>query len=278
MKSFIKQDIQAHTNFSDGNNSIVEMIDAAVRNKLKSIVISDHAKGWTSRDKIKLEFFPTYAKYMSYIQQIKNVRDNYSDKIKVFSGLEIEVDIKGNFKLDEGILEYAQKYNNKDKFGIDILLGSIHSESFEEDCKKYKIKKQDRRKVLIENMINLIKNKKIDVFAHPFQALHGQFSNNLTEKETELIIDTFKKEWQSGHNIFLELNGKKYPEYEQWTYNKYEKGELETHDVNFLHLYKKLGGKFVLGSDAHSIRGLTDIDFSILNKLFLKKSEIFIFT
>ena len=275
--NFKKQDIQTHTNFSDGKNTIMEMLDAAVHTGLKSIVISDHAKGWISGDGTKSEFFSTYARYTSYLQQIENAKDVYSDKIKVFSGLEIEVNIQGDLKLDEGILEYAQKYKNQEKFGVDILLGSIHSESFEEDCKEYKIKDQDKRVILIENMINLIRNKKIDVFTHPFQALHGQFSDNLTEKEMERIIDAFEIEWQSGHNIFFELNGKKYPEYEQWSYNKYEKGELETHDVNFLHLYKMRGGKFVLGSDAHSIRGLTETDFSVLNKLSLKESEIFMF-
>lgn len=127
-------------------------------------------------------------------------------------------------------------------------------------------------------MVNLIRNKKIDVFAHPFQVLHGQFSGNLTREETEWIISAFEVEWQSGHNIFFELNGKKYPRYEQWAYNKYEKGELETHDVNFLHLYKMRGGKFVIGSGAHSIQGLTDTDFSVLNKLSLNESEIFTFS
>jgi len=276
--NFKKQDIQTHTNFSDGKNTIMEMLDAAVRMGLNSIVISDHAKGWISGDGTRSEFFTTYARYVSYLQQIENAKDVYGDKIKIFSGLEIEVGIQGDLKLDAGILEHAQKYKNQKKFGVDILLGSIHSESFEEDYKERKIKDQNKRVILIENMINLIRNKKIDVFAHPFQALHGQFSDNLTKEEAKRIIGAFEIEWQSGHNILFELNGKKYPRYEQWSYNKYEKGELETHDVNFLQLYKMRGGKFVLGSDAHSIQGLTETDFSVLNKLSLNESEIFTFS
>lgn len=276
--NFKKQDIQTHTNFSDGKNTIIEMLDAAVHAGLKSIIISDHAKGWISSDGIKSEFFPTYAKYVNYLQQIEKAKNIFRNKIKVLSGLEIEITIQGDFKLDAGIIEYAQKHKNQGKFGVDILLGSIHSESFEEDCKKLEIKEQDKRVILIENMINLIQNKKIDVFAHPFQALHGQFSDNLTKEEAERIINAFEIEWQSGHNIFFELNGKKYPRYEQWPYNKYEKGELETHDINCLHLYKMRGGKFVFGSDAHSTRGFTETDFSVLNKLSLNESEIFTFS
>lgn len=253
------------------------MVKSAIDIGIESIVISDHAKGWVSGDGTRSEFFPTYEKYVNYLQEVEHVKNVFSDKIKIFSGLEIEIGVQGDFKLDAGIIEYAQKHKDRRKLGVDILLGSIHSESFEEDCTEQEIKVKDKRAVMIENMINLIRNKKIDIFAHPFQALHGQFSDNLSEKETEQIINTFEMEWRSGHSIFFELNGKKYPRYEQWSYNKYENGELETQDINVLQRYRKRGGKFVLGSDAHSIQGLTDTDFSILNKLSLDESEIFMF-
>ena len=53
---------------------------------------------------------------------------------------------------------------------------------------------------------------------------------------------------------------------------------MKTHDVNFLRLYKAQGGRFVIGSDAHSIKGFTETDFSILDELHLEKSDIFIFS
>ncbi|MBU4348337.1 hypothetical protein KJ671_02465 [Patescibacteria group bacterium] len=52
-----EQDVQIHSNFSDGENIIIEMVDAAVCLGIKSIVISDHAKGWVSKNGTKLEFF-----------------------------------------------------------------------------------------------------------------------------------------------------------------------------------------------------------------------------
>jgi len=126
-------------------------------------------------------------------------------------------------------------------------------------------------------MCNLIRNNKIDVFAHPFQALHGQFSDNLTFEEIKQILSTFKSEWASGHTILFEINGKKYPNYEQWSYNKYEKGEMQTNDLDFLQQYKKIGGKFVLGSDAHSTDGLQETDFSVLNELSFIDDDLYLF-
>ena len=197
--------------------------------------------------------------------------------MKIFSALEVEIAIDGGFKLDNGIIEYSKKHADQKKLGVDFLLGSIHSESFQEDCAEQKISEKDKRLILIENMCNLIRNKKIDIFAHPFQAIHGHFSDNLSESETDKIMATFKNEWSSGHNIFFEINGKKYPGYEQWTYNKYEKGEMGTNDKNFLLQYMRQEGKFVIGSDAHTPQGLLDTDLCILSKLNIEEENIFIF-
>lgn len=119
----LKQDIQTHTNYSDGENTITEMVESAIDVGIESITISDHAKGWISDDGTKSEFFPTYARYVNYLQQIENAKNVFKNKIKVLSGLEIEISIQGDFKLDAGIIEYTQKHKNQEKFGADILLG-----------------------------------------------------------------------------------------------------------------------------------------------------------
>jgi DNA polymerase (family 10) len=272
-----KQDIQIHTKFSDGQNTLKEMIEEAIKIEVDSIIISDHAKGWFSQNGKEIQFFSNNMEYKDYLNQIESAEKIYNDRIKVFSGLEIEIDIYGDFKLDKGIIDYLKINPLNKKLGVEILIGSIHSESFEEDCLKFDIKDKDKRQYLIQNICNLIKNKSLDVFAHPFQALHGHFSNNLTKKESELIIETFISEWNTGHNIFLELNGKKYPNYEQWEYNKYENEEIELNDLNFIINYKDAGGKFVLGSDAHSVEGLTETNFSIIDEANVKQDNIYIF-
>lgn len=270
------QDVQFHTNFSDGRNTISEMADSMLISGLKSCIVTDHAKGWVSKNE-NIEFFPSINNYAKYLREIDSVKSIYINSLKIYSGLEIEIDMYGNFQLDKGIIDYVEKEPDRKTLGVDIILGSIHSESIEEDYKKFGVKLENKRQKLLENMINLIKNPNVDIFAHPFQAIHGQFSDNFTKEETCLILDTFKTEWAHDHKIFFEINGNKYPRYKQWPYNKYETGELNTNDITFLKEYKLVGGKFVLGSDAHSVEDILNTDFSIVNSMELKESDIFIF-
>lgn len=271
------QDIQTHSTYSDGKNSLSEMVEEAISCGLKSIVFTDHACGWSMKEGGSVSFFSTVCEYESYLSELKKMKNEYSNQIRILSGLEIEVGIKGGMKLSPAIQEYS-RLNNLHKFGVDLILGSIHSESFEEDCIKYGISSQQKkREALLTNMTALLSTKIIDVFAHPLQALHGHFSNNLTEDEVAMLLAVFKSEVLSGHNIYLEINGKKYPQYEQWTYNKYESGELKHNEAYFLSAYRKSGGKFVLGSDAHSKVGLTNTDFSILDILHCKIDDVKIF-
>jgi len=272
----LKQDIQTHTVFSDGKNTVEDMIKESIRIGLESVVISDHAKGWISK-KQKIDFFSNKEIYIDYLLKINESKFKYKNQINVFSALEVEVDIYGNLKLDKGIIDYISLNPSKKKFGVDILIGSIHSESFEEDFIQTDKDNSEKRSTLIENICNLIKNKNIDVFAHPFQAIHGHFSVNFSELEADQIIDTFINEWVAGHNIFLEINGKKYPDFEQWDYNKYITGEIKTNDFAFINKYKMRGGLFVLGSDAHSLEGLMDTDFSILDDINITNDCIYKF-
>lgn len=270
------QDVQFHTNFSDGKNTISEMANSISLSGLKSCIVTDHAKGWTSNNE-NIEFFPSATKYSEYLKNINEVKPAYANSLKIYSGLEIEIDMYGNFQLDKGIIDYVKKEHKEKTLGVDIILGSIHSESIEEDYKKFGITPKNKRQKLLENIINLIRNPDVDIFAHPFQAMHGQFSNNFTKEETCSILETFKTEWDHGHKIFFEINGNKYPRYEQWPYSKYETGELNTNDITFLKEYKLVGGKFVLGSDAHSTEDIFNTNFSIIDELELKESDIFIF-
>lgn len=272
----IRQDVQVHTSFSDGLNSIQEIVESLINTGIKSFVITDHAKGWKTKDDKMLEFFPSIERFEDYLNQINLEKNKYEGLANVLSGLEIEIGIDGEMKLDKGILDYQNKYKCR-KFGVDILLGSIHSESFEEDCKEKGVDFSNKREALLKNNLNLIRNKDIDVYAHPFQVVHGQFSNNFTQEEANKIIAAIFEEQLSGHNILIEINGKAYPTYEQWSNNKYDSGELKTYDLTFLEKYKNRGGKFVLGSDTHDTSQIGRTDFSAIKDLDLIESDIHIF-
>lgn len=271
-----RQDVQSHTVFSDGKDGIEEMIRSAIDLGIKSLIVTDHACGWQNSDGSRDEFFNSSDEYQKYLSQIDFMKKKYASEIRLFSGLEIEVNVNGEFKLADGIRSTSIA-SSEAKFGVDIILGTIHSESFEEDCIEFDIHKNDKRSVLIQNMIAVVENKLVDVFAHPFQAIHGQFSDNLTQDESKTILTALQKEWGSGHQIYFEINGKKWPNYEQWEYNKYESGEMETNDKAFLKFYKDHGGQFVFGSDAHSTAGFNRTDFSAADSLELTEHDQHLF-
>ncbi len=274
LNDFLKrQDVQIHSKFSDGKNSLEEMVTQAIQLRIKSIIITDHACGWFNADGTESVFFDDDEVFSEYLNQINSLRDRYKNKIDIFSGLEVEVNIDGSLRLAQGITG-----KESDKFGVDILLGAIHSESFQEEYSRTNNDNASKRSFLMENIKALIQNKSIDIFAHPFQAIHGHFSENFNTEEIHYILNLFKSEWESGHNIYFEINGKKYPSYDQWKYNMYETGQLKTNDQAFLIEYLKYGGKFVFGSDAHSYDGFTKTDFSVIHDLNLSSQDQYILT
>jgi putative hydrolase len=271
-----RQDLQLHSLFSDGKNSILEMLRTAKEKGLDSVAITDHARGWESEGKV-LEFFPNLETFSMYLSEIAEARNIFGDELKIFSGLEVETDSEGNFLLDPGIQAYRNANSGVLKLGVEVILGAIHSESIEEEYSRLNTHPRDRRRVLIQAMVSLIRNKEVDIIAHPFQALHGQFTSNLTEEEGEQILEAFREEWASGHSVFLELNGKRNVRYEQWEYDKYAANEIEKNDESFLRRYMAIGGKFSIGSDAHSISDILNPDLSIIERLQLTESDIHIF-
>jgi HisJ family histidinol phosphate phosphatase len=126
------QDVQFHTNFSDGENTILEMVDSIFISGLKSCIVTDHAKGWASKNE-HIEFFSSADKYSEYLKEIDKIKSIYTNSLKIYSGLEIEIDMYGNYQLDKGIIDYVEKEHNEKTLGVDVILGSIHSESVEEE-------------------------------------------------------------------------------------------------------------------------------------------------
>ena len=90
-----------HTNFSDGNNTAEEVVLSAIEKGFNAIGFSDH--GYTDFD---LSYCVKDVK--GYISEINRLKQKYSDKIKIYLGLE----------------EDAAYYN--DRRNYDYIIGSSH--------------------------------------------------------------------------------------------------------------------------------------------------------
>ena len=103
--------VHTHTTYCDGNNTVEEMILAAINKGMKTIGISTHGplpfevKWSVANDKIQ-----------SYIDEIRYLKEKYKDKIEVLLGMELDYFIDTEFEhIDKSVLEQ-----------LDYTIGSIH--------------------------------------------------------------------------------------------------------------------------------------------------------
>ncbi len=133
----IRGDLQMHTKWSDGVNTVEEMARAAKQLGYEYICITDHAVQPSIAN-------PLNAKRLA--QQRKEI-DRLNGKmagITILQGAEVTIDLNGGFGIDNGALK-----------SLDIVLASLHSAL-----------KQPREKIT-ERVLKAMENPHVDIFAHP---------------------------------------------------------------------------------------------------------------
>lgn len=165
----IKGDFHAHSKYSDGNNSILEMAQAAQKLGYEYLNMSDHSQG------LKV------ARGLS-AQDLKKKRaevDSLNSKLKNFKILfGSEVDINS-----EGKLDYPDKILNE----FDCVVAAIHS-GFKQS-----------KSQLTKRLVNACKNKNVDILAHPTGKLWG------TREGYELDFDEVFKAARD-YGVAVEIN------------------------------------------------------------------------
>lgn len=106
----IRGDVHMHTTATDGRNSIREMADAAVERGYEYIAITDHSKNLAMTNGLDDK------RALEHIRRIREVDQEMEGRIRVFTG--IEVDILGDGALDLSDDVLAQ---------MDVVIASVHS-------------------------------------------------------------------------------------------------------------------------------------------------------
>ncbi|HUY82645.1 MAG TPA: DNA polymerase/3'-5' exonuclease PolX [Acidobacteriaceae bacterium] len=109
-QSDIRGDVHMHTNATDGRNTIREMADAAIECGYQYIAITDHSKNLAMTNGLD------DARALEHIRRIREVDAELKGKIRVFTG--IEVDILGDGQLDLSDEVLAE---------MDIVIASVHT-------------------------------------------------------------------------------------------------------------------------------------------------------
>jgi DNA polymerase (family 10) len=141
----VRGDLQMHSTWSDGANSITELAEAATARGLEYILITDHSHslgvaGGLTREELH-----------DQQNEIRAVNDKMEGKIRVLSGVETEIKADGSLDYpDESLAE------------LDLVVASLHTGL------------RTGREKTTERMLAAIRNPHVDIIAHPTGRLIGQ--------------------------------------------------------------------------------------------------------
>jgi DNA polymerase (family 10) len=134
----IRGDVHLHTTASDGRNSIREMAEAAIECGYGYIAITDHSKflGVTNGLDEK--------RALEQIEQVRAVDRAMEGRIRVFTGIEVDILADGSLALDDEVLAR-----------MDVVIASVHSR-FEQS-----------REEMTERVLKAIENPNVRILGHP---------------------------------------------------------------------------------------------------------------
>jgi DNA polymerase (family 10) len=106
----IRGDVHMHTDATDGKNTIREMAEAAAARGYEYIAITDHSKN------LAMTFGLDDERALEHIKHIREVNDAMEGRIRIFTGIEVDILSDGQLDLSDEVL--AQ---------MDVVIASVHS-------------------------------------------------------------------------------------------------------------------------------------------------------
>ena len=134
----IKGDLHMHTTASDGRNSITEMAEAALAVGYKYIAITDHSKILAMTGGLDEK------RALEHIKNIQEVDRRMEGRIRIFSGIEVDILADGALDLDDEVL--AQ---------MDVVIASVHTR-FEQS-----------KEEMTARVLRAIENPNVRILGHP---------------------------------------------------------------------------------------------------------------
>jgi DNA polymerase (family 10) len=137
-KTDIRGDVHMHTNATDGHNTIREMAEAALACGYQYIAITDHSKNLAMTNGLDEK------RALEHIQRIREVDRQMEGKIRVFTGIEVDILADGALDLEDDVL--AQ---------MEVVIASVHTR-FEQS-----------REEMTARVLRAIENPFVRILGHP---------------------------------------------------------------------------------------------------------------
>jgi DNA polymerase (family 10) len=127
-----------HTNATDGHNTIREMAEAALACGYQYIAITDHSKNLAMTNGLDEK------RALEHIERIREVDRQMEGKIRVFTGIEVDILADGALDLDNEVL--AQ---------MEVVIASVHT------------RLEQSREEMTARVLRAIENPYVRILGHP---------------------------------------------------------------------------------------------------------------
>jgi len=168
--SDIKGDLQSHSDWSDGRNTLYEMARTAYANGLEYLLVTDHSSG------LGIAHGISGSKLMEQVEEIERINSEFNDSFRLLKGIEVEVKSDGTLDLNENVLKE-----------LDIVVAGIHSSLRQE------------RKRITDRYLATVQNPLVHILAHPTGRLIG------SREETDVDWDQVFRAAAENRTL-LEIN------------------------------------------------------------------------
>lgn len=234
-------DLHVHSNYSDGKNSIEEIIKKAISLKLKCIGISDHS--YTHFDE---SYCIKKSDIEAYKSEIISLKSKYNNKIDVKLGIE---------------QDFYSEYNTD---GFDYIIGSVHYLKIQNEYipvdESAEILKSAADKYFSGNIYELIDiyyKTVADVVYKTNADIIGHFDLITKFNENNVLFDEFDERYISSFKFAADklLKTGKVFEINTGAISRGYRSAPYPSDIIYKYL-KDNGAKFILSSDSHSVETL----------------------
>lgn len=165
----IQGDFHAHSEWSDGNNSIEEMAIAAKDEGYKYIAITDHSSG------LGIAHGLTEERLKKQIEEIRGLNRRFIG-FRILCGMEVDIRADGSIDMPDHMLAE-----------LDIVVAAVHT-SFNQSAER-----------ITRRILKAIENPHVDIIAHPTSRLIGE--REPTAVDMEAVFNAAAK-----HKKVLEIN------------------------------------------------------------------------
>lgn len=121
----IKQNLHTHTVYCDGKNTCEELIQAAIKSGFSSIGFSGH--GYTPID---TSYCMSLENTKKYSEEIDSLKEKYEGKIKIYKGIEADL---------------QSKINRSD---YDYIIGSVHYIPYKDEFLPVDLSPEETKKII----------------------------------------------------------------------------------------------------------------------------------